>query len=1079
MALRFKRDDYSIGWICAIRTELEAVLAVLDETHPPLDLPDGDKNLYKFGRIGGHNIVISWLPETDYGTMQAGVVATRMLSSFKKLRFGLMVGVGGGAPSESNDIRLGDIVISQPVSGESSGVVQYDFGKAMENGEFIATKWLNRPPSILLTALTAMKTIPDLGEKISDAAQEIGDEKIGFQYPGQDLDILFRADYLHVVVASKGRQSDSCKACKTSNAIVRSEREYDHPYIHYGTIACANQVMKDGIKRDKISAQTGALCFEMEAAGLMNDFPCLVIRGICDYSDGHKNKRWQPYAALVAAIYAKELLLQIPIVSQEETDDARKKINFIIPFHMPFPRNPTFIGRTDELRNIYKHCAESKSTDTPCVYALTGTGGMGKTQIAIEYAYRNHRDYTAVFWVSAVNEDTVRASIIDMMQCVVKEQAITWKSTPDYEVIGQMLGIPGLIDEKGVLSTNPDIVNDIQLALFRWLQVAGNNKWLLIFDNLDDLETFDAKKYIPNHGRGAILITSRRPVFSRSARQEYMDGLDRESAVKLLLNLAQLTDSTVAENDAIAIVERLGFMPLAISHAGCFIHEAKIPLAEYLPYYEEAFMAVQSRRPRLGWDYGGEASTAATTWEISFSKIEEQDKEAAALLKTCSYLNFEEIPERFWVDGQSDTSFQLEFKNRILLLASYSLVRVVRFGIFSIHPVVHSWARERLEKQERLGVVTNAIKILGKASQRETVSRQNSKWNPREEREVMFHIGYLHRSFGSTVSESLMSEEVLRDINVHNAIRSMALVLYNQAKYDEAMQIYQQLLIGEKALGDGHLPTITTIHNMAVVLYKQGKYEEAMQIYKKSLSNYERELGGSHPSTHTVVHNIALVFKKQGKYDEAMEWYKRALAGRETTLGKDHLSTLTTVNGIASLLIEQGKYGEAMEWYKRALAGRETTLGKDHLSTLTTVNGIASLLDEQGKYDEAMKLYKQVLVSREKALGKDHPLTIAVIHNIAANLSSQGKYNEAMPLYDQVLTSREKTLGKDHPSTLDTIHNMALVLDRQSKYDEAIEWYKRALAGREKALGKDHPSTLRTAKCLRTVKDIVARLAHP
>ncbi|KAF3112298.1 hypothetical protein TWF706_010885 [Orbilia oligospora] len=573
MTTGLKASDYSVGWICAIPIELTAVLAILDETYPQLDAADGDTNFYN-----------------------AGIVAAHLRSKFSKLRFGLMVGVGGGAPSADNDIRLGDLVISQP-TGVSGGVIQYDFGAAMENGEFLRIGSLNAPPSILLNAVAFIKAEDQakLGQKISEIAQEIEENDSKFQYPGQETDILFRADYNHV--PGEGRQRETCKSCDTSKVVPRPERKYDHPYFHYGIIASGNQVIKDGIKRNSISAQTGALCFEMEAAGLMNDFPCLVIRGICDYSDGHKNKRWQQYAALVAAIYAKELLLQIPAVSKDEADGADtqrekiKGINFVIPFHMPFFRSNSFVGRAETLKQVHEYFSDSNLVDTPRIFALIGTGGMGKTQTALEYAYHHRHNYTAVFWISAA-------------------------------------------------------------TLFSWLQLPGNNRWLLIVDNADDLETFSIEEYLPNQGSGAIFTTSRRPEFSQSAKQVGLEGLDSKSAVALLLNLAHLTDSGVLENEAMTLVEKLGFMPLAISHAGCYIHETKLPLRNYLPYYNKAFMALQSRKPRFGWNYRND--TAATTWEISFSKVEERHKEAALLLLVCSYLNPEEIFDNMWEDELLD-----------------------------------------------------------------------------------------------------------------------------------------------------------------------------------------------------------------------------------------------------------------------------------------------------------------------------------------------------------------------------------------------------------------------------------------
>ncbi|KAF3291533.1 hypothetical protein TWF970_000747 [Orbilia oligospora] len=529
----------------------------------------------------------------------------------------------------------------------------------------------------------------------------------------------------------------------------------------------------------------------MEAAGLMNDLPCLVIRGICDYSDGHKNKRWQQYAALVAAIYAKELLLQIPAVSKDETDGADtqreniNEINFIIPFHMPFLRNNNFVGRVEKLEEVHEYFSGPGFMDTLRIFALVGTGGMGKTQTALEYTYRHHRDYTAIFWISAVSETTIRASFIDVMQRIVKEQArVTWpESPPDYQAISSKLGIPGLIDEKGTVSANLEAFDNIRSAVFSWLQLPGNNRWLLIIDNADDLETFSITEYFPNQGSGDIFITSRRPEFSQSARQVDLDGLDSRSAITLLLNLANLTDSEVPENEATALVEKLGFMPLAISHAGCYINETKLPLEDYLSHYGKTFKAVQSRKPRFGWNYRND--TAVTTWEVSFSKIKEQDEEAALLLLVCSYLNPEEIFNNLW---ENNVLEKLEIQELVLLLASYSLVKIVKFGVFSVHPVVHSWARERSDPSERFKAIKYAINILGNASVRKNVLRESKEWEAREERRLASHLEYLHQYLKPLFSAFFQGEREFENQILFDHVYNIALVFFRQGKYDEAMQ---------------------------------------------------------------------------------------------------------------------------------------------------------------------------------------------------------------------------------------------------------------------------------------------------
>ncbi|KAK6352104.1 hypothetical protein TWF730_008935 [Orbilia blumenaviensis] len=1072
MASELTRNDYSVGWICAIPIELSAVLAVLDEVqHPQIDVPDSDTNIYKFGRIGRHNIVITWLPDTRYGTTQAGIVATRMRSTFTKLRFGLMVGVGGGAPRDApnGDIRLGDVVISQP-SGGSGGVVQYDFGKAMENGEFQRTGALNAPPSILLKAIAAMKAVddPDLGRLVSETAREINSktEDSKFRYPGVESDRLFRPEYNHVTDERHGADTGTCESCDPFQAVSRKKRRYKHPYFHYGIIASGNQVMKNGVKRDIISAQTGALCFEMEAAGLMDDFPCIVVRGICDYSDGHKNKVWQPYAALVAAIYAKELVMQIPAASKRTTGlvmggrEKIEKFNLIIPFQMPFRRNPTFTGRVEELDRIHDHLVGSSAEDTPSILAVTGTGGMGKTQIAIEYAHRYHHDYTSIFWVPAANEDSIRSSFINIMQRIVDEQRrITWPETmPDYGILGSKLNIPGLIDDRGMIVANPSIAPTIQAALFRWFQVPGNNRWLLIFDNADDLESFPIQDYFPNHGGGSILVTSRRPEFGHSGEQIDLDGLDENSAVELLLKLARLSKAgDDIRNEAVTLVKQLGFMPLAIGHAASYIYETKASPGEYLTYYNKSFMSLQSIKPTFGWNYRND--TAATTWEISFAEIERQDESAASFLLTCSYFNPQEIYETLWGDDE-DVRFQN--KRRIRLLASYSLIRVIRSGVFSVHPVVHSWARERLDKTERLKAVKRAVQVLGDVGHTKNVSRENRKWSLQEVLRIITHLNYLHQNFEPEFADIFVKEEqAAGTYGLFAHYHNIGMIFDDRGKYDEAMLWYQRSLVGKEKILDKHHKLILSTRNaIAITLDNQGKYDEALTLYQETLAGIpETDEETTDRLKFDLIHNIALIFRRQEKYDDALEWYGRALAGYEKVLGEDHPTTLDTVHNMSIAYQSQRKYDEAMKLLKKALTGREKTLHEYHPDLFSTVHEIAKVLNAQGKYSEAVEWFDRALSGYETVYGEEHLDIYSTLNSMGIALYNQREYDKAIALYNRSLEGREKLLPKTDSQIYNTVFNIGQVYKSQKKYKEALPWFHRALDGYEKALGKDHQFT--------------------
>jgi len=303
-------DDYTIGWICALPCEMAASRAMLDELHDNLDQRRNDSNNYIFGSVRAHNIVIACLPSGVYGTTSAATVAIQMLASFPSIRFGIMVGIGGGVPGGDADIRLGDVVVSKP-TGTSGGVVQYDFGKTIQGGDFVRIGSLNKPPLSLLTGVSNLEAGHILGLSkiplhLSEMIARYPSLKAKFTYNGQSHDRLFRSDYEHP------HSETTCENCDASRAIERPLREGTDPVIHYGTIASGNQVMKHGATRDRLQRELGILCFEMEAAGLMDSFPCLVVRGICDYADSHKNKLWQEYAAATAAAYAKELVLAIP-----------------------------------------------------------------------------------------------------------------------------------------------------------------------------------------------------------------------------------------------------------------------------------------------------------------------------------------------------------------------------------------------------------------------------------------------------------------------------------------------------------------------------------------------------------------------------------------------------------------------------------------------------------------------------------------------------------------------------------------------------------------------------------------------
>ncbi|KAF7136844.1 hypothetical protein CNMCM5793_006414 [Aspergillus hiratsukae] len=320
---RLTHDDYTVAWICPLEVEQIAAIRMLDSEHERLPQPPNDHNVYTLGSINGHNVVIAGLHSP--GNNPAAVVVTQMRNTFQQLRFGVLVGIGGGVPTrtERGDIHLGHVVVSKPV-GEHSGVVQYDRGKA-EVGQFRHTGYLAPPPTVLLNAAREMDVRRAMmrEDPLLNHIARIDTAIPGlrrYKYPGADKDHLYRAEYLHpdpnVACRKCGCDSSQIVDRRAEDSDDDDDDVYDQGQqlvVHRGTIAAGELVIKHGVLRDELARQYSILCFEMEAAGALADFPCLVIRGISDYSDSHKNDRWQGYAAAAAAAYARELFFHMPI----------------------------------------------------------------------------------------------------------------------------------------------------------------------------------------------------------------------------------------------------------------------------------------------------------------------------------------------------------------------------------------------------------------------------------------------------------------------------------------------------------------------------------------------------------------------------------------------------------------------------------------------------------------------------------------------------------------------------------------------------------------------------------------------
>lgn len=421
---RFSHSDYTVAWICALPQEITAASSALDTIHDRLLQSRTDNNTYLLGDISGHNIVICCLPAGIYGTTAAANAVSQIRSTFPGIHFGLLVGVGGGVPSSTNDVRLGDVVVSRPTR-TLSGVIQYDIGKATAGGTFERVGALNRPPDITLTAVACLQALYSAGHgRISQIICDILHRnpylKPKYSRPGHEDDRLFETTYEHTYSNDR-----TCSSCDGDKLVNRTRRSSNEPQIHYGLIASGNVIIKDALTRDRLARSLGNICFEMEAAGVMNVIPTLVIRGICDYSDSHKNDTWHGYAAIAAAAYAKEVLSIIPL-----REKATKTYEAIIPgrglggnqiLRRPPPSQNQFIGEAKiaeyyELLGgrLFIEITETKNTDI--------TGNHTKNRLK-----KRTMTFLPPSWLS---NTMLRIDAKDNLQSFDVKPALTWSIQP-------------------------------------------------------------------------------------------------------------------------------------------------------------------------------------------------------------------------------------------------------------------------------------------------------------------------------------------------------------------------------------------------------------------------------------------------------------------------------------------------------------------------------------------------------------------------------------------------------------------------------------------------------------------------
>jgi tetratricopeptide (TPR) repeat protein len=738
-------------------------------------------------------------------------------------------------------------------------------------------------------------------------------------------------------------------------------------------------------------------------------------------------------------------------------------------FAIPFDRNPRFTARESTLAALEEKLFVGEQTTKT---AIVGLGGIGKTQVALELAYRTRAKYKncSVFWIAATDMDSLHQA---------------------YRDVAQQLRISGWDEEKA------DVKKLVQIHLSQ----ADTQPWLLVFDNTDDMSMWicpsgsepgstGLKEYLPKSKQGCIVFTTRdRKTAVKLAGQNIVEVPEMDEVGAMHLLQKSLVNPVVQDDqDAKALVEELTRLPLAIVQAAAYINENSIPLTNYLSLLndqEEEVIELLSSEFEDDWRYPSIKNPVATTWLISFEQIRHRDPLAADYLSFMACIDWNDIPISLLPAGLSR---KVEMQ-AIGTLVAFSFV-INREGATEIglHRLVHLATRNWLQKEAALSrwaqVVIGRLEELFPANKHQNrtawrrllphaahalrldmVAQDNSRrldlaWKYANclysdgryrEAEVTFEEVYKTRI-------RVLGEEHLDTLA---SMTYLASTYRSQGRWKEAEKLEVQVLeIIKRVLGEEHQDTLSSMGNLASTYRNQGRWKEAETLEVQVMEMRKRVLGEEHPDTLTSMGNLASTYRNQGRWKEAETLEVQVMEMRKRVLGEEHPDTLSSMGNLASTYRNQGRWKVAEKLEVRVMETSLRELGEEHPDTLASMGNLASTYRNQGRWKEAETLEVQVIEMRKRMLGEEHPDTLSSMGNLASTYRNQGRWKEAEELEVQVKETSSRVLSEEHPDMLTSMGNLASTYGKQGRWKEAQELYLRVIEMRKKVLSKEHPDTL-------------------
>ena len=706
----------------------------------------------------------------------------------------------------------------------------------------------------------------------------------------------------------------------------------------------------------------------------------------------------------------------LPLLSQKWIANSRND-GLASAFSVRYERNPYFTGREEFLHKLSRELSERRPKRYNHRIALYGLGGVGKTQIALEYAYRHESDYSFVFWISAADQGQLLSGFVDIAKttgCVRSE----------------------------------DKPQNVAKSVLKWLRVTEG--WLLIIDNLDDITIADG--YLPaTSGAGHTLITTR----NKNSDGIPAEGIevmvmDAAECVRLLLDRTKLADTAQIQAEARNIVQELGYLPLAIEQAAGYIRNSQ-NIEEYLETYKT------QRREFLNWRREGNHLynyTVGTAWKMSLRQLQTRFPNSIVLIHHLVFLNPDEILLEFIKSGMQAVQRELReiIENKLLLresldaLESYSLIRVFSGQKIRIHRLVQAVIQDDLDAQIRSRVISDVLRLglrsfpnISDETQRQLCRRY--RWQV---------VACLENSIGEK-----------QQLNWLNLADLLVKYLCRDGFYADSVYWSESTFnIRKQNLGLEHRDTLSSMNNLAVSYRRLGRVKEAAQLHEETLEISRRVLGLEHQETLSSMNNLAVSYRQLGRVKEAALLHEETLEIGRRVLGLEHQETLNSMNNLAVSYCQLSRVKEAALLHEETLEIKRRVLGLEHQETLNSMNNLAESYRQLGRVKEAALLHEETLEIKRRVLGLEHQETLNSMNNLAVSYCQLSRVKEAALLHEETLEIKRRVLGLEHQETLNSMNNLAESYRQLGRVKEAALLHEETLEIKRRVLGLEHQETL-------------------